>query len=56
MRDRAWSLRLDKWGRVNWVEYAGEPQEQVHKHKPRCTWVQRLLVRLVWRLPVEWLL
>ncbi len=56
MRDRAWTLRLDKWGRVNWVEYAGEAQEIVHKHEPRCTWVQRLLVRLVWRLPIEWLL
>lgn len=56
MRDRAWTLRLDKWGRVNWVEYAGEAGEIVHKHEPRCTWVQRLLVRLVWRLPIEWLL
>ena len=25
MRDRARSLRLDKWGRINWVEYEGEP-------------------------------
>ncbi|WP_343463249.1 phospholipase D family protein [Pantoea sp.] len=56
MRDRAWTLRLDKWGRVNWVEYPGEAQEKVHKHEPQCTWLQRLLVRLVWRLPVEWLL
>ncbi|QDY41599.1 phospholipase D-like domain-containing protein [Candidatus Pantoea soli] len=56
MRDRAWALRLDKWGRVNWVEYAGEAGEVVHKHEPQCTLLQRLLVRLVWRLPVEWLL
>ncbi|WP_304622716.1 MULTISPECIES: phosphatidylserine/phosphatidylglycerophosphate/cardiolipin synthase family protein [unclassified Pantoea] len=56
MRDRAWTLRLDKWGRVNWVEYPGEAHETVHKHEPQCTWLQRLLVRLVWRLPVEWLL
>lgn len=56
IRDRAWKLRLDKWGRVNWIEYAGEPGEIVHKHEPRTRFIQRLLVRLVWRLPVEWLL
>ena len=56
MRDRAWTLRLDKWGRVNWVEFANEQGEVVHKHEPQCTLLQRLLVRLVWRLPVEWLL
>ncbi|MGP6486292.1 phospholipase D family protein [Duffyella gerundensis] len=56
IRDRAWKLRLDKWGRVNWIEHAGEPDEMVHKHEPRTKFIQRLLVRLVWRLPVEWLL
>lgn len=56
LRDRAWTLRLDKWGRVNWVEFPGEQGEVVHKHEPRCSLWQRLLVRLVWRLPVEWLL
>ncbi|QHM70578.1 phospholipase D family protein [Mixta intestinalis] len=56
MRERAWALRLDKWGRVNWVEYEGEAREIVHKHEPKTHIWQRLLVRLVWRLPVEWLL
>ena len=56
MRERAWTLRLDKWRRVNWVEYPGEEHEVVHTHEPGCTWWQRLQVRLVWRLPVEWLL
>ncbi|WP_034946371.1 phospholipase D family protein [Erwinia oleae] len=57
MRDRAWTLRLDKWGRVNWVEFPGEgDKERVHKHEPRTRFIQRLLVRLVWRLPIEWLL
>lgn len=56
MRDRAWTLRLDAWGRVNWVEYGGEAGEIVHKHEPRTRLIQRLLVRLVWRLPIEWLL
>jgi putative cardiolipin synthase len=56
MRDRAWTLRLDKWGRVNWLEYPDEPQQTVHKHEPGCSWWQRLQVRLVWRLPIEWLL
>ncbi|CCF10185.1 phospholipase D/Transphosphatidylase [Pantoea ananatis LMG 5342] len=56
MRDRAWTLRLDKLGRVNWLEYPGEAQQVVHKHEPGCSWWQRLQVRLVWRLPIEWLL
>ncbi|MCZ4058732.1 phospholipase D family protein [Pantoea sp. LMR881] len=56
MRDRAWTLTLDKWGRVNWLEYPGEPQQRVHKHEPGCSLWQRLQVRLVWRLPIEWLL
>ncbi|WP_324028652.1 phospholipase D family protein [Pantoea sp. JZ2] len=56
MRDRAWTLQLDKWGRVNWLEYPGEAQQVVHKHEPGCSWWQRLQVRLVWRLPIEWLL
>jgi len=57
IQERAWTLRLDKWGRVNWVEYPGEGEkEQVHKHEPRTRFMQRLLVRLVWRLPIEWLL
>ncbi|CCP02836.1 hypothetical protein BN439_1774 [Erwinia amylovora Ea644] len=55
--DRAWTLRLDKWGRINWVEYPDDPQKEVvHKHEPRTRLLQRLLVRLVWRLPIEWLL
>ncbi|MFS2224054.1 phospholipase D family protein [Pantoea sp. B65] len=56
MHDKAWKLRLDKWGRVNWVEFEGEAGERVYKHEPRTRFIQRLLVRLVWRLPVEWLL
>nr|WP_324131010.1 phospholipase D family protein [Erwinia psidii] len=56
VRERAWTLRLDKWGRVNWVEYPGEEGEKIHRHEPQTRLVQRLLVRLVWRLPIEWLL
>ncbi|WP_380181757.1 phospholipase D family protein [Kalamiella sp. sgz302252] len=57
IRDRAWTLRLDKWGRVNWVEYPGEgDKEIVHRREPGTRFIQRLLVRLVWRLPIEWLL
>ena len=56
MQHRAWTLRLDKWGRVNWIEQNEQGAEVVHKHEPQSTLLQRLLVRLVWRLPVEWLL
>lgn len=56
LREHAWTLRLDKNGRINWIEYPGEAGEVVFKHEPRTRIVQRLLVRLVWRLPIEWLL
>ncbi|MCK8208523.1 phospholipase D family protein, partial [Erwinia amylovora] len=55
--DRAWTMRLDKWGRINWLEYPDDPQnEVVHNHEPRTILLNRLLVRLVCRLPFEWLL
>lgn len=56
LRDSAWTLRLDERGRINWVEYPGEARETVFKYEPRTRLIQRLLVRLVWRLPIEWLL
>lgn len=54
-RDVAWALRLDRWGRINWVEQH-EGKETVWKKEPKTRFWQRLLVRLVYRLPVEWLL
>ncbi|PIJ51989.1 hypothetical protein BL250_02755 [Erwinia sp. OLTSP20] len=57
MRESAWTLKLDKWGRVNWIEYPGEGEkERIHRHEPQTRFIQRLLVRLVWHLPIEWLL
>ncbi|MBK0032778.1 phospholipase D family protein [Erwinia sp. S43] len=56
LREHAWTLRLDERGKINWVEYPGEAEEVVHRHEPRTRFIQRLLVRLVWRLPIEWLL
>lgn len=54
-KDAAWALRLDRWGRVNWVEYK-DGQQKVWKKEPHTRFWQRVLVRLVYRLPVEWLL
>jgi len=56
MQDRAWALQLDKWGRINWIEQDERGREIVLRHEPQSTLLQRLLVRLVWRLPIEWLL
>lgn len=56
LREHAWTLKLDERGKINWVEYPGEAEEVVHRHEPRTRFIQRLLVRLVWRLPIEWLL
>ncbi len=54
-REAAWALRLDRWGRINWVEQK-EGQEKVWKKEPKTRFWQRMLVRLVSRLPIEWLL
>ncbi|MCT4704262.1 phospholipase D family protein [Enterobacteriaceae bacterium H20N1] len=54
-RKAAWELRLDRWGRVNWVE-SNDGKEIVWKKEPHTRFWQRVLVRLVYRLPVEWLL
>ena len=54
-RDVAWELRLDRWGRINWIEQK-DGVEIVHKKEPKTRFWQRLLVRFVYRLPVEWLL
>lgn len=51
----AWTLRLDRWGRVNWVEN-NDGKEKVWKKEPYTRFWQRVLVRLVYRLPIEWLL
>ncbi|MCV2510694.1 MULTISPECIES: phospholipase D family protein [Leclercia] len=54
-RHEAWQLRLDKFGRLNWIEYK-EGKEIVHKKEPKTRFWQRVLVRLTYWLPVEWLL
>lgn len=54
-KEAAWALRLDRWGRVNWVENR-DGKEFVWKKEPHTRFWQRVLVRLVYRLPVEWLL
>lgn len=52
----AWALRLDRWGRLNWVDTDADGQERVHKHEPETRLWQRMVVRLAARLPIEWLL
>ena len=54
-REAAWTLRLDRWGRINWVEYE-DGVEKVWKKEPKTRFWQRMLVRLVYRLPIEWML
>ncbi|WP_312948979.1 phospholipase D family protein [Superficieibacter sp.] len=54
-RHAAWQLTLDRWGRVNWIEEE-EGKTIVLKKEPKTRFWQRVLVRLVYRLPVEWLL
>ncbi|MDK9363808.1 phospholipase D family protein [Lelliottia wanjuensis] len=51
----AWQIRLDNFGRLNWVEQK-DGEEIVLKKEPKTRFWQRVLVRLAWWLPVEWLL
>lgn len=54
-RDMAWQLRLDRWGRINWVDRLSG-SEQVLKKEPATGFWKRVLVRLASVLPIEWLL
>ena len=54
-RDVAWQLRLDRWGRINWVDCPGS-SERVVKKEPATGFWKRVLVRLASVLPIEWLL
>ncbi len=54
-RDAARQLRLDRWGRINWIDRQQE-EEKVLKKEPTTRFWQRVLVRLAAILPVEWLL
>lgn len=54
-RDVAWQLRLDRWGRINWVDRQ-QDSEVVLKKEPATGFWKRVLVRLASVLPIEWLL
>lgn len=54
-REMTWELRLDNRGRINWIEQQ-DGKEVVLKKEPKTHLWQRMLVRLVYWLPVEWLL
>lgn len=54
-QQEAWQIRLDKFGRLNWIEQK-DGEEIVLKKEPKTRFWQRVLVRLAWWLPVEWLL
>ena len=54
-RNAAWQLRLDRWGRINWVDHQND-REVVLKKEPATGFWKRVLVRLATILPVEWLL
>ncbi|ENN5823553.1 phospholipase D family protein, partial [Salmonella enterica subsp. enterica serovar 1,4,[5],12:i:-] len=53
--DAAWQLRLDRWGRINWVDRHAK-KEIVLKKEPATSFWKRVMVRLASILPVEWLL
>ncbi|MFP1527888.1 phospholipase D-like domain-containing protein [Escherichia coli] len=54
VRCPAWQLRLDRWGRINWVDRHAK-KEIILKRAATSFW-KRVMVRLASILPVEWLL
>lgn len=50
-----WQLRLDRWGRINWVDRQ-QGHELVLKKEPATGFWKRVLVKLASILPIEWLL
>ncbi|HEX7385082.1 MAG TPA: phospholipase D family protein [Burkholderiaceae bacterium] len=53
--ERAWRVRLDDGGRLQWVESQGG-REIVHDTEPGSGFWRRLAVRLMSLLPLDWLL
>lgn len=53
--DAAWQLRLDRWGRINWVDRHAK-KEIILKKEPATSFWKRVMVKLASILPVEWLL
>ena len=53
--EAAWALRLDKLGRINWIDEHNGAQ-RIIKKEPQTRFWQRAMVRIAARLPVEWLL
>ncbi|TSJ59302.1 phospholipase D family protein [Atlantibacter subterranea] len=54
-QEAAWTLRLDRTGRLNWIEQR-DGKEVVLTREPQTRFWQRVLVTLAYWLPVEWLL
>lgn len=54
-QEAAWALRVDKLGRLNWVD-RHDGKEVVLTKEPQTRFGQRVLVKLAYWLPVEWLL
>ncbi|HFZ8995337.1 TPA: phospholipase D family protein [Citrobacter freundii] len=54
-REAAWQLRLDRWGRINWVDHHDDKEVVLNKEPATSFW-KRMAVRLASILPVEWLL
>ena len=48
-------LRLDRWGRINWVDRLSG-SEQVLKKEPATGFWKRVLVRFASSVAIEWLL
>lgn len=52
--DAAWQLRLDRWGRINWVDR--HAKKEIILKEPATSFWKRVMVELASILPVEWLL
>ncbi|MEP6558273.1 MAG: phospholipase D family protein, partial [Burkholderiales bacterium] len=55
LKATAYRVRLTKEGELEWVEQQGE-EIVVHQTEPGTTFGQRLLIRVLSVLPIEWML
>ncbi|TCV98225.1 phospholipase D family protein [Biostraticola tofi] len=55
LNEKAYQVCLDEKGKMYWREYA-EGRERIHQSEPGTLIYERLFIRALYHLPIEWLL
>ncbi|WP_020396590.1 phospholipase D family protein [Thiolinea disciformis] len=56
VEDRAYKVQLDEQDRLIWQRQNADGSEQVLRHEPDMSLIQKIFIRAIALLPVEWLL